>query len=327
MALGSLLGAALALAIAVQPGRPAGAATGAHLLLAPAAQTVQVGSTAVVTITLNDISNLYGYQLAVGYDASKVSAEGAFVNEFVDTTSQAFVPGGWHAACTGGQCRFAVTRLSPAAPVSGGGAVARITFTGLARGVVPLTYAADYLSDRNGFAIAHLSSGGVVTTVEGTAIVGGVVALQGRATPITTGTVTLIDNAGVFAPTVTPFDALTGVFTAVVPVDTGGSVYRLVAAHALYLSHQLGAAVPGSGIAVAAGGVYTTGATTLDAGDATNDGLVSILDLACMGGAYGGPPTVCGADGSSDINADGVVNIFDLVLAGGNYGRAAPQPW
>ena len=66
-------------------------------------------------------------------------------------------------------------------------------------------------------------------------------------------------------------------------------------------------------------------------GDANNDETVSVGDLSCVGGAFGGAPTVCSTlgypPGTSDVNADGTVNIFDLVLVGGNYNKVSPQPW
>jgi len=62
-------------------------------------------------------------------------------------------------------------------------------------------------------------------------------------------------------------------------------------------------------------------------GDANNDETVTVTDLSCVGGAFNGPPTVCGATGTSDLNADTVVNIFDLVLVGSNYNKVSPQPW
>ena len=327
LALALMSGAASLSALAATPGVRAGAALDkppqsgpAQLLLTPAAQALFAGQSTVVTLTLNNASRLYGYQVRVNYDAGRVSASAEFLNGLLDTSAQAFVPGGWNAACAAGVCRFAVTKLSPAAAVSGSGAIARITFTGLAAGAVPLSFSTDLLGNRDGEAIAHTSTGGLLT-VYGTATITGVVSLQGRVTPISSGAVVLTDTAGLFTPTVAAFDAATGAFAATVPVDLNGSVYNLRAMHSLYLSSQL------TGLAVTAGGSFSAGSTMLLGGDATDDGVVNIFDLTCMGGAYGGPATVCGAAGSSDINADGVVNILDLVLAGGNYGLAAPRPW
>ncbi|MGB8644398.1 MAG: hypothetical protein WCF84_04125 [Anaerolineae bacterium] len=298
--------------------RPVAAAP-ADLSFSPTSAQLTVGSSAVVVLNLAAVTNLYGYQIEVSYDASKVSATGAFTDTFLNTIG-AFVPPGWDASCGGGLCRFSATQLNPALPLSGSGPLAQITFTGVAPGLVPLTMTTHYLSDRNGFAIDH-TAGAATLTVYGAAIVNGTVRLQGRSTPITAGTVTLTDSAGKFPPTTTNFSATTGYFTVTVPVDLAGSNYQLDATHSLYLTNRL------TGVSLLYGTIYTAPTTRLLAGDANNDGLVDILDLSCIGGSYGVAPRTCGGAGSSDINADGNVDIFDLVLVGGNYGLAGPLPW
>ena len=61
-------------------------------------------------------------------------------------------------------------------------------------------------------------------------------------------------------------------------------------------------------------------------GDATNDDVVDISDASCIGSDFGQAPSVCGADGWSDVNGDGIVDILDLVLMGGNFGLIS-SPW
>lgn len=315
----SLVGISTSTAIAAPNARPSHNGT-AQLTLTPPSRTVIVGNSVVITASLAGVTNLYGYQFQVNYDASKVSAVGAFVDSFIDSTTNAFSPSGWNATCISGVCSFGVTLLNPATGETGTGPVAKITFTGLNPGTVPLTIGADILSDRNGNQIAHTTTGGTLT-VYGTSTITGMVNLQGRSTPITIGTTTLTDNASLFPPSVVNFDQNTGLFTATVPVDLGGSTYKLVAAHSLYLSNQL------TGVGMTSGGVYNAGTTILKAGDGTNDGTVDILDLSCVGGRFHLSPAVCGVSGNSDLNADGAVDIFDLVLVGGNFHLSSPQPW
>lgn len=293
---------------------------GTQLLFNPVSSMVAVGNNIVVSIDLASVTNLYGYQFQVNYDASKVSASGAFVNTFFDTTSNTFLPPGWNASCASGVCKFAATHLQSAAPLSGSGTLAQITFTGVSAGTVPLTFSADILADRDGNALAH-TSGTATIVVYGYATLSGTVVLQGRATPVSTGTVTLMDNANMFAPTVVNFSASTGAWTATVPVEAGGSTYNLTARHSLYLRNEL------NGVAVVVGGTYPQATTQLRAGDGTNDEMVDVLDLSCVGARYGLTPAVCAATGNSDINEDGVMDIFDLVLVGSNYGLTAPQVW
>lgn len=292
----------------------------AQLEFNPASSSVAVGNNVVVSIDLANISNLYGYQFQVNYDASLVSASGAFVNSFFDTTTDTFIPPGWSASCAAGICKFAATHLNVASPLAGSGTLAQITFTGVSGGTVPLTFSANILADRDGNSIPHTDGTGTIL-VYGTATFSGTVQLQGRATPISTGLVTFTDLANFFPPTVVSFSAATGNFTATVPVAAGGSTYKLTASHSLYLRNEL------SGVGVSIGGSYPQATTILRGGDGTNDGVVSVLDLTCVGGNYGAPPALCAATGNSDLNEDGSVNILDLVLVGGNYGMTAPQPW
>jgi hypothetical protein len=284
------------------------------------ATSVAVGSDVVLTIDLNAVTDLYGYQFEVNYDAARLSvAESKFVDSFFDTGGNASIVPSWNASCSAGVCRFAVTKVQPGAPVSGSGALAQIKFTGVAPGVAMLTISNDILSDRDANQIQHSATTGYLT-VYGWATVSGVVKLQGRSTPIDSGTVTLYDQNGLFGPTAVSFDAVTGAWSASVPVF-GSTTYDIVASHTLYLSNRL------DGVSVTAGGSFAQTTTTLRGGDANNDGQIELGDLTCVGGAFGGPPSACGSTGSTDINHDGIVNILDLVLPGGNYGLTSPQTW
>lgn len=306
-------GAGSVLVYSIPPG-------GTQLSFNPLSGMVAIGNVVVVSIDLSSVTNLYGYQFQVNYDASKVSASGSFANLFFDTTSSTFIPPGWYASCASGVCKFAATHLNSALPLTGSGTLAQIAFTGVNAGLVPLSFSADILADRDGTAMTH-TAGTATILVYGTATISGTVQLQGRATPISAGMVTLQDNANTFPATVVTFSATTGNFTATVPVEAGGSTYRLTAAHSLYLWNVL------TGLTVMISGSYPQATTQLHAGDGTNDGMVDVLDLSCVGGSYGIAPAVCGLAGNSDLNEDGAVDIFDLVLVGSNYGLTAPQSW
>ena len=285
-----------------------------QLTFAPLMTSVAVGNTAVVTIDLSSVTNLYGYQFQVTYDASKVTATGVFVNSFFDTSGQ-FVPGGWDGACAAGVCKFAVSKQGATA-VSGSDPLAQITFTGFAPGLVALNFSDDILADRDGNQLTHTSDTGWLQ-VYGTTTLSGVVQLQGRdAAHSDAGTVTIYEENGLYPTQAVPFSASTGVWTATVP--TGGT-YDLLAAHSLYLSNRLDAVTSG---------VQAT--TVLKGGDATNNGTIDINDLSCIGGDFGKTALSfgnCGGQGSPDINADNTINILDLVLAGGNFELTSPQPW
>ncbi len=278
------------------------------------------GENTTISINMTDVVDLFGYQFVVHYDPSLVSAAGAFVNAFFDTSTNASVPSGWNASCSGGECKFAASKMDPGTPVTGSGTVSQITLTGLSAGTFDLTLSDDILSDRDAQAMDHDITS-LPLTVCGYANVSGTVSLQGRATPINVGQVTLTDLGGVFAPYTTNFNASTGAFSIHnIKVMPGGSNYQFDAAHGLYLGNRTTHTLNPLDS-------YTAPATRLLGGDANNDGLIDLGDLTCVGGSFGGTPVACGVTGSSDLNADGVVNILDLVLPGGNYGLTSPRAW
>ena len=294
----------------------------AHLSLMPTLTLIPIGETTEVYVNLNSVRDLYGYQFIVNYDPSIVSASASFVNSWFNTSSDASIVPGWNASCSSGVCQFAVTKLSPASPIQGSGPLAKITLTGLAPGTVNLSLSSSILSTRDGIQIIH-TFGTASITVFGSATVSGVVTLQGRLTPIDSGSVTFTDQSGRFPATTVAFSASNGTFSTTLPVLPGGTTYWVDAAHGLYLTNR-------TSTSLSNGASVNLGTTTLKGGDANNDGTISINDLTCIGGDFGKSSTDignCGGTGSPDINKDDIVNILDLVLAGGNYGLSSPQTW
>ena len=278
------------------------------------------GENATVTIGLSDIVDLFGYQFTARYDSSLVSASAEFVNSFFDTGADASVPADWNATCSNGECKFAVSKVEPGAPVSGSGPVAQITLTGMNAGTFDITISDDILTDRDAQTIDH-DLGSLPLTVCGFANMSGMVSLQGRTIPVNAGQLTLTDLGGHFGPYTTSFNSATGIFTINnIKVMPGGSNYQLDAAHGLYLGNRTTSMLHPLDS-------FTAPHTRLLGGDANNDGLIDLSDLTCIGGSFGGAPITCGTIGSNDINADGIINILDLVLPGSNYGLSAPLTW
>jgi hypothetical protein len=290
------------------------------LVLASSNSLFCTGESVSVTVSLSSVTDLFGYQFVVQYDPDLVSASAGFTNTFFDTSSDASIPLEWNASCSDGECKFAVSKVDPGESVSGSGAVAQVTLTGLDAGVLEVTIGDDILADRDGQSMDHETSA-LSLTVCGYASVSGTVSLQGRLTPASAGQVMLTDLGGNFGPYTTGFDSSTGTFTINnVKVMPEGSNYQLDAMHSLYLSNRTTHALQPLDN-------FTAPDTRLLGGDANNDGRVDISDLTCVGGSFGGAPAVCGTTGSSDLNADSTVNILDLVLPGSNYGLAAPIAW
>ena len=282
------------------------------------------GKSTTVTIDLAYAVDLYGYEFQISYNNTMASAVGAFVDTFFDTTA-AFIPGGWNADCTTvpGTCKFAATQVAPATAVSGSGQLAEITLTGVTPGTFNMTISGDTLSDIDGAALPHALAAPLPITVCGYATISGYVTMQGRPGNIVNpGTVTMIEQG---PPSFTPvapvaFTPANGAYSISVPYLPGGSSYKILAEHGLYLDNE---------------DIFNVSAnlsnkdTRLWGGDANNDDDVTILDLSCVGGDFGSAPpnSNCGGTGSPDINADNKVNIQDLSITGGNFDKCGAQPW
>jgi hypothetical protein len=212
-----------------------------------------------------------------------------------------------------GAILYDVRSLSPSPPCSGDGVIAQITFHGILpdadSDVEPISW---LLSDVSGIPIPTATQAGSLHVSSSTRIEG-VVTLQGRtdhsgtevcaldgATPVAC---TMVDAAGAFA------------------LDVPEGTYTVQADRELYLYAER------SSVVVTAGATTTLPSLMLRGGDAVEDELVNIQDLAFMGARYG---TSCGDPGwnpLADINGDCAVNILDVAMTGGNYMRSGPQPW
>lgn len=303
----------------------------ADLRFTPATTLVPVGSQVPINIDIATaglpIRNLAGYQFDVNYNKTVLNGyfKGLYVNSFFDAASNAFKaynPPDFNDATGLGKYGVTKTAPTPGAPLTtytGYGTLASVSFTATAPGVSVLTFSNVLFSDAAALGLPVTSSTATVT-VYGNATINGTVKLQGRATPITDGPVTLVDTSNTFAPVNTTYNATTGFFSAVVPALASGTTYRLTVDHTLYLSNtKLLTVMPAL--------TYAQPTTTLKGGDANNTETVTVSDLSCIGSDFGTAGSTCGGLGGSDINADGVVNIFDLVIAGGNYDLVGPLPY
>jgi len=290
---------------------------------------LMVCNSAELAIDLTNLRPFYGYQFEVTYNDALLDATGSFVNTWFDTMANAHVPGGWGAACANGVCKFAVSKMSPAGPVSGTGPIGKINFVAQAAGVSTVQMVDLVVTDIDGFAITTLMPSPVELTTCGRASFSGKVSLQGRLTPMDAGEVKAIDASGTFPPITVPFDANGNFSLPHIPVLPGGSNYKIQATHILYVGNQ-------KALTLNPGANLVNQNTRLFGGDADNGGLnppreigVDILDLSCVAGSFDGPPAPCGAfaNSNTDINKDNVTNIQDLALTGGNYGKNPFQGW
>ncbi len=141
----------------------------------PLVSTVPLGGQVVVSIYIQDVQNLYGADIRLGFDPAVLEVQdmnaavsgvqiqplSIFLNpDFVVRNSACNVV---DSACpTAGIVRYAVTQVNPSAPVSGSGAVAAVTFKRLTPDVTTLRIIAHDLSDRYGVVIPSVTQDGSV---------------------------------------------------------------------------------------------------------------------------------------------------------------------
>jgi len=291
-----------------------------------AADTPDACATNTVTIGFEDVPGAYGYQFEVSYDKDLVTPSPAFVNSLFNSTLGSPPSPEWNANCSNGSCKFGLTLLEPASEANGTGPVATIGLTAKKAGTFNLAVSNVTLTDRDGMVIqTALPAAPLSVGVCGTATVSGRVNLQGRATPIDGGTVTLTPSGG-GAPITAAFDGVTGNYSLSVNYPPAGGAYTLSASHWLYLRNEKVVTFTPTTTQIIGQN------TRLLGGDADNNAKVELLDLTCIGGFFGTPAPWsphCGghANGSPDINLDAIVNIQDLSIAGGNFDKVAPQNW
>ncbi|MCW5852223.1 MAG: LysM peptidoglycan-binding domain-containing protein [Anaerolineae bacterium] len=152
------------------------AAQAATVVLDPASATVAAGATTQVAVKVNGVANLYGADVRLSFDASKVEVVD-------DDAAQAGVqmkqgdcfPAGSQTARNqadngAGTITFASSRVSPAAPVNGSCTVITVTFRGKAAGSTQVTFSrAPQLADNNGQPINSTATGGAITVTGGAA--------------------------------------------------------------------------------------------------------------------------------------------------------------
>ena len=141
----------------------------------------------------------------------------------------------------------------------------------------------------------------------------GTVDLQGRSQNNGATFRVVGNNAGVFSITTNA----AGAYELAVPQGT----YQLTTDLDRYLANQR------TDQSCPAGETVQLPDVTLLGGDANDDCIINILDLAFMGARFGTSTGDPDFDPKADINADGSVNILDLTVAGGNFMESCPVAW
>ncbi len=213
---------------AAQPGLSAPAAN-AIARLEPADAWVEVGKTVVVNMVIQDVVNMYGVDVRLKFDPALAQVEDADI--YSDGTQIQPLYGFMRpdfvikrVACNtvepnnpdcaeAGFIWYAVTQLNPAPPVTGSGAIAAITFRGIAEGSASITMTYAKAADRYGNTIVLDRLDGRITVTNGP-----------RPTPSPTGTPTPTET---LTPSVTPTPSQTPTPTPIPDTATfDGWVFR-----------------------------------------------------------------------------------------------------
>jgi hypothetical protein len=292
--------------------------TQALLLIDPPLATVPISGTFTVDVVITDIVDLYDVAVEIHFNPALVevvdddpSALGVQITPGACPVPDVIIQNTADNAL--GTINYDAASLAPSPPCNGMGVVASITFHGLVEGSSPVHFDNWLLSDTAGLPIPTNAQDGQLDVIQALGLVAGVVDMQGRA-----------DNSGA---EVCGWDG--GVLADCTLTDASGNyslpllagVYDITVEMERYLDSEK------SGVVVTVGAATNLSGLTLNGGDANNDDIVNILDLAFMGARY---LLICGDPGwdeRADINNDCIVNIQDIVLGGSNYLSTSPLPW
>ena len=131
----------------------------------PAEASVPVGQTIEVTIQVENITNLFGSELSITYDANLLEVVDADPNKpGTQITAGGFLSPDLEAVneVTDGVITYALQQISPHSPIGGNGVLARITFRAKASGTSNITLDDVFLSDQSGNGIITVLHSGVL---------------------------------------------------------------------------------------------------------------------------------------------------------------------
>ena len=134
----------------------------------PAVKTAGVSEACSVSVAIENVTNMSGFQFDIVFDPAVVQAEDAIVGEFLGSTGRTIFPVGPDIDNIEGKITYGAITFGDAAGVDGSGVLAVVVFTGLADGTTDLDIQNLGISDTNGQPIP------VQTITDGQIAVGGI---------------------------------------------------------------------------------------------------------------------------------------------------------
>lgn len=166
-----LLLALVLVMLALLPLSPA-SANATIVMVDPPSQSVDVGQTVTVDIKVDAVTNLYGVDLRMTFDAAKLEAQDAIATmagvqiqqgNFLDP-AQGFMAAN-SVDNTTGAVQYVFALMAPAPAASGTGVLARITFRAKAQGTAAVAFTAVTLSDNQAQPITTTPMDGSITVL------------------------------------------------------------------------------------------------------------------------------------------------------------------
>jgi len=119
---------------------------------------VEIGAQVAVSVEIQNVENLWGYEMTLHFDPTLLSVDDADPsNPGVQVQMGSFLSEGLvfinSVDLTEGTAQVVVVLFDPSEPVSGSGTLFTVLFRGLKDGISPLTFSELTLTDRDGFEI------------------------------------------------------------------------------------------------------------------------------------------------------------------------------
>jgi hypothetical protein len=150
-------------------------AQGPTIRFVPSTTTPKVGDMVNVDIRVENVSNLYGAEVHVAFDHTRLEV----LDDDPAQTGVQILPGSFfpksdpsyvavnRADNAAGTIDYAITLLAPESPLNGSGTLATIRFAANTEGTAALTFASTQLADMNGASISHSTANSSLSISQG----------------------------------------------------------------------------------------------------------------------------------------------------------------